>query len=155
MFVDLSLIPASTIERVEVLADGASAIYGSDAVAGVVNVRLRNDYEGAETRARFGSAKGFDEWQFGQIAGAGWSGGHLTLGYEFYRRGNLAAADRAYVTEDLRAFGLIGLVAADVIRGRAPTRLRLGRNRQEQHTTHQSTYDGEPRRLPNASHALC
>jgi len=105
MFVDLSLIPASAIERVEILADGASAIYGSDAVAGVVNVRLRNDYEGAETRARFGSAKGFDEWQFGQIAGAGWSSGHLTLGYEYYRRGNLAASDRAYVTEDLRPFG--------------------------------------------------
>lgn len=105
MFVDLSLIPSSAIERIEVLADGASAIYGSDAVAGVVNVRLRNDYGGAETRARFGSAKGFDEWQFGQIAGAGWSSGHLTLGYEYYQRGNLAAADRAYVTEDLRLFG--------------------------------------------------
>lgn len=105
MFVDLSLIPASAIERVEVLADGASAIYGSDAVAGVVNVRLRNDFEGAETRARFGSAKGFDEWQFGQIVGAGWSSGHLAVGYEYYRRGNLAASDRSYVTEDLRPFG--------------------------------------------------
>lgn len=105
MFVDLSLIPASAIERVEVLADGASAIYGSDAVAGVVNVKLRNGFEGAETRARFGSAKGFDEWQFGQIVGAGWSSGHLALGYEYYRRGNLAASDRAYITEDLRPFG--------------------------------------------------
>ncbi len=105
MFVDLSLIPASAIERVEILADGASAIYGSDAVAGVVNIRLRNDYEGAETRARFGAAKGFDEWQIGQIAGAGWSNGHLTLGYEYYERGRLAASDRAYATEDLRPFG--------------------------------------------------
>ena len=105
LFVDLSLVPASAIDRVEVLADGASAIYGSDAVAGVVNVRLRNDFEGAETRARFGAADGFDELQLGQLAGAGWSSGHLTLGYEYYRRGNLAASDRAYVTEDLRAFG--------------------------------------------------
>ncbi len=105
MFVDLSLIPASAIDRVEIVADGASAIYGSDAVAGVVNVRLRKDYEGAETRARFGAAKGFDEWQFGQIAGTGWSSGHLTVGYEYYRRGNLAASDRPYVTEDLRPFG--------------------------------------------------
>jgi len=105
MFVDLSLIPASVIDRVEVLADGASAIYGSDAVAGVVNVRLRNDFEGAETRARFGAADGFEEWQFGQIAGTGWSNGHLTLGYEYYRRGNLAASDRDYATEDLRSFG--------------------------------------------------
>lgn len=105
MFVDLSLIPASAIDRVEILADGASAIYGSDAVAGVVNVRLRNDFEGAETRARFGAADGFKEWQVSQLAGAGWSSGKLVLGYEFYRRGNLAASDRDYVTEDLRPFG--------------------------------------------------
>lgn len=105
LFVDLSLIPASAIERVEILADGASAIYGSDAVAGVVNVRLRNDFEGAETRARFGAADGFEEWQVGQLAGAGWSSGHVTLGYEYYYRGNLAASDRNYATEDLRPFG--------------------------------------------------
>ncbi|WP_449472619.1 TonB-dependent receptor domain-containing protein [Sphingobium chungangianum] len=104
-FVDLSLIPSSAIERIEVLADGASAIYGSDAVGGVVNVRLRNRFKGAESRARFGSADGFDEWQVSQLAGLGWSSGSLMLGYEHYHRGNLAAADRDFATEDLRAFG--------------------------------------------------
>ncbi|PJI87189.1 TonB-dependent receptor [Sphingomonas koreensis] len=104
-FVDLSLIPSSAIERIEVLADGASAIYGSDAVGGVVNVKLRNRFRGAESRARFGSAKGFDEWQLGQLAGLGWSSGSLMLGYEYYHRDNLAAADRDFATEDLRAFG--------------------------------------------------
>ena len=104
-FVDLSLIPSSTIERIEVLADGASAIYGSDAVGGVVNVKLRHRFQGAETRARFGTADGFDEWQVSQLAGVAWSTGSLTLGYEFYRRGNLAASDRPHVTEDLRPFG--------------------------------------------------
>src|SRR4051812_24290393 len=101
MFVDLSLIPSSAIERIEVLPDGASAIYGSDAVAGVVNVKLRNDFRGAETRARFGAADGFNEWQASQLVGVGWSSGNLTLGYEFYRRGNLAASERPYATEDL------------------------------------------------------
>lgn len=52
--VDLSNIPISIIERVEVLKDGASAIYGSDAIAGVINVITRKDYEGAELRARLG-----------------------------------------------------------------------------------------------------
>lgn len=104
-FVDLSLIPSPAVERIEVLADGASAIYGSDAVGGVVNVKLRNGFEGAESRARFGSAKGFDEWQASQLAGLGWASGSLTLGYEFYHRGNLAAADRDFATEDLRPFG--------------------------------------------------
>lgn len=104
-FVDLSLIPSSAIERIEVLADGASAIYGSDAVGGVINVKLRNRFQGAESRARFGTAKGFNEWQASQIAGVDWSSGSLMLGYEYYHRGNLAAADRGFATEDLRAFG--------------------------------------------------
>jgi iron complex outermembrane receptor protein len=104
-FSDLSLIPSSAIERVEVLADGASALYGSDAVAGVVNLRLRNSFVGAETRARYGVANGFDEVQASQLFGTKWSSGHAVLGYEYYRRGRLAAADRRYATEDLTAFG--------------------------------------------------
>ena len=47
-FVDLNSIPSSAVERVEVLKDGASAIYGSDAIAGVVNIILRRDFRGAE-----------------------------------------------------------------------------------------------------------
>lgn len=51
---DMSTIPSSLIERIEVLKDGASAIYGSDAVAGVVNIILRKNYDGAEASAYFG-----------------------------------------------------------------------------------------------------
>ena len=47
-YTDLSTIPSSLIERIEVLKDGASAIYGSDAVAGVVNIIMRSNFEGAE-----------------------------------------------------------------------------------------------------------
>lgn len=104
-FVDLTLIPSSVIERIEVLADGASAIYGSDAVAGVVNVRLRRDLDGAETRLRYGFADGFDEVQASQLVGFHWSSGRFIAGYEYYRRGRLGSKDRAYATEDLRAFG--------------------------------------------------
>ncbi|MCC2977127.1 TonB-dependent receptor [Sphingomonas sp. PL-96] len=104
-FVDLSLIPSSAIDRIEVLPDGASALYGSDAVAGVVNVRLRDTFEGAETRLRYGIADGFDEVQASQLLGTAWQGGRLAGGYEFYRRGRLGADERTYATEDLRAFG--------------------------------------------------
>ena len=104
-FVDLTLIPSSVIERVEILADGASAIYGSDAVAGVVNVRLRRDLDGAETRLRYGFANGFDEVQASQLVGFHWSSGRFIAGYEYYRRGRLGAEDRPYVTEDLRRYG--------------------------------------------------
>ena len=104
-FVDLSLIPSTAIERIEVLADGASALYGSDAVAGVVNVRLRDDYRGFETRLRYGSGRGFGEEQASQLAGFGWSSGHLALAYEYYHRDAIPAAGRPYVSEDLRPFG--------------------------------------------------
>ena len=58
VFVDLAQIPAGSIERVEVLTDGASAIYGSDAVGGVINFILKSDYEGAQVDGRYGFAKG-------------------------------------------------------------------------------------------------
>lgn len=58
VFVDLAEIPIGAVDRVEVLTDGASAIYGSDAVGGVVNFILKKNYEGAEVDGRFGFANG-------------------------------------------------------------------------------------------------
>jgi iron complex outermembrane receptor protein len=52
-FVDVNMFPIAAIERIEVLTDGASAIYGSDAVGGVVNIILKSDYDGAEASARY------------------------------------------------------------------------------------------------------
>ena len=54
-FVDLNTLPTAAIERIEILKDGASAIYGSDALAGVVNIILKKDYTGTEISARFGN----------------------------------------------------------------------------------------------------
>ncbi|BDF95101.1 TonB-dependent receptor plug domain-containing protein [Pseudoalteromonas sp. KAN5] len=54
--VDLNMIPTSIIERVEVLKDGASAIYGADAVAGVVNIITKTQLDGAEFSAQIGAA---------------------------------------------------------------------------------------------------
>jgi iron complex outermembrane receptor protein len=56
-FQDVNLFPASLIKRIEILKDGASAIYGSDAVGGVVNVLLNNDFEGFEISGRYGFAE--------------------------------------------------------------------------------------------------
>lgn len=106
VFTDLSMIPLSAIGRIEVLPDGASALYGSDAVAGVVNIIPRSEVEGVETSARLGLADGLTEWQADALAGHHWSSGSFLIGYEFYRRGALAAADRPYVSEDLRRYGL-------------------------------------------------
>src|SRR3546814_18204975 len=77
----------TAVERIEVLTDGASAIYGADAVAGVINLRLRNRFEGAETILRAGTADGdMTEVQFSQLLGKKWSGGHLVLAYQYSDR---------------------------------------------------------------------
>ena len=105
---DISFIPISALERVEVLPDGASAVYGSDAVAGVVNFILRKDYEGFEARVRYGFATeaSVQEYQFGQSGGQRWGSGSLFLSYEFYHRDRLPADDRPFTrTQDLRSQG--------------------------------------------------
>ncbi|MFA6114157.1 MAG: TonB-dependent receptor [Sphingomonas sp.] len=105
-FSDLSMIPASAIERIEIVADGASAIYGSDAVAGVVNIVPRLDFKGAESSFRIGTADGdSQEYQASQLLGTRWSGGHAVIAYEYYQRDRLRAADRDFATDDLRRFG--------------------------------------------------
>ncbi|MEO8454062.1 MAG: TonB-dependent receptor [Sphingomicrobium sp.] len=75
--VDISAIPLSAIERIEVVSDGASALYGSDAVGGVANIILRRDFEGIETTARVGAATdgGDVQQQFSAVGGHRWSTG--------------------------------------------------------------------------------
>lgn len=96
-FVDISLIPLAAVERVEILTEGASAIYGSDAVGGVVNLILRKDFSGAETTARYGTVTSGDhtEKQVAQVLGGAWDSGQVMLSYEYYRRTELSGADRA------------------------------------------------------------
>ncbi len=107
-FTDLSFIPTGAVERVEILTDGASALYGSDAIGGVVNIILRRRLEGGESRVRVGTATqgGATDYQLGQLLGTAWRGGHLLAAYEFQRRENLAARDRRYTrSADLRPLG--------------------------------------------------
>jgi iron complex outermembrane recepter protein len=72
--VDINSIPLSAIERVEVLKDGASGVYGSDAVAGVINFILRKDFQGVEMTAYYGkptTSGGGKSGKFGMVAGFG------------------------------------------------------------------------------------
>jgi outer membrane receptor protein involved in Fe transport len=105
-FVDVSSIPASAVSRIEILTDGASAVYGSDAIGGVVNIVLRDDYEGAETQVRYGVAGDPRERLVSQILGGSWDGGNALFGYQFYDRAALAKSARAYTaSEDKSRFG--------------------------------------------------
>ena len=100
-----SVIPTLGLERVEVVADGASAIYGSDAIAGVVNLIPRRSLNGVEATARYGAGADFDESQLGVAFGKTWSTGQAMLAYERVYRSNLSGDDRDFFRSDQRAFG--------------------------------------------------
>jgi outer membrane receptor protein involved in Fe transport len=90
--VDLNSIPFAAIERVEVLQDGASAIYGSDAVAGVVNLIMRDSYDGLQLSAYYGiSSRGdLPTWQVDLSFGHEWDrGGFAFSGSYRDSQGNL------------------------------------------------------------------
>jgi iron complex outermembrane recepter protein len=106
-FVDIENIPLSAIDRIDILPDSASAMFGADAIGGVVNFVLRDKLDGAETILRGGSGTHGDlqEYLFSQSFGKAWNGGHALIALEFYDRGPLSASDRAYAVSDLRSFG--------------------------------------------------
>ncbi|WP_447730608.1 TonB-dependent receptor plug domain-containing protein [Pseudoxanthomonas suwonensis] len=97
--VNLANIPTSAVERIEVLSGGASAIYGSDAVAGVVNVILKTNYEGdlltarAGTTTRGGGDSGRLQWIGGKV-GQRWS---LTYAAEYLAREEIFASQRDFM----------------------------------------------------------
>ena len=107
-FTDVSTIPLGLVDRIEIVPDGASATYGSDAIGGVVNIILRKNFDGAQTRFRYGAFDGGDapEVQLGQAFGKAWSSGHILIGYEFAKRDSLAMSGTKYTAQsDLRPFG--------------------------------------------------
>src|SRR5690242_7141652 len=83
--IDPSLIPALALDRVDILADGASATYGSDAIAGVINVVLKRNFDGAVTllHAQQPTDGGGVQYQSSQLFGRTWEGGDVTLTYEW------------------------------------------------------------------------
>ena len=104
---DPSILPTLAVGRVEVVADGASAIYGSDAVAGVVNLIPRRDLDGVEAFGRMGFAEqgSFTEAVYGGAFGKVWDGGQVMLAYEHVDRDNLSGDDRSFFTGDQRNSG--------------------------------------------------
>ena len=93
--VDLSAIPLSIVERVEVVTGGRSAVYGADAVAGVVNIVTRRDFTGSESQAHYGSAAdgGGERLQLSQLFGAELGRGHVVAAYDYARSWPLDLAD--------------------------------------------------------------
>lgn len=105
--VDVDMIPVSAIERIDILTDGASALYGSDAVGGVVNIVLRKDFEGFGSSLQFGRDEaGGNSTLFNQAFGHSWDGGRLLGSVQYQRRDAVTARDFGIGdTLDLRSKG--------------------------------------------------
>ncbi|WP_254607300.1 TonB-dependent receptor domain-containing protein [Brevundimonas vesicularis] len=97
-------IPVSGLERLEVLLDGAAAIYGADAVAGVVNTVLQQDFDGLEMKAQYGGAEGTHrrEFTFGMFAGKDFERGNLSGFLDYTNRTAQQASDEPYTASDDR-----------------------------------------------------
>jgi len=107
---DPNAIPANMIERIEVLTDGASSVYGSDAVAGVVNFILRSDYQGAEFSANYGisdkddgESKGY-QFTFGQSSDKG----SIMAGISYNKIDQVLAAHRDFSKDSVSLYGTRG-----------------------------------------------
>ena len=96
---DLNVIPQSSIDRIDVLKDGASSIYGSDAVAGVVNLITRRGRDGGELNV-FGTVPlegGGEQYNAAAAWGTTFDRGYLNLSADYYRQEKLAAGERDYL----------------------------------------------------------
>ncbi len=97
-FVDLNTIPLGMIENIEVLKDGASAVYGADAVAGVVNIILRKNYNGSEATVSYQNTTSKDSGQFtaNLLSGVSSDKGSITIGFNYQTRNAIFNRDRSY-----------------------------------------------------------
>lgn len=103
---DPGIIPLIALQRVDVMPDGDSAIYGSSAVAGVINFVTRPSYEGVLVNAQFGQAHKFQDAVIGILAGHRWNNGSALVAWEYRTNSNLLAMNRAFsASADLRPLG--------------------------------------------------
>ncbi|UVO53124.1 TonB-dependent receptor domain-containing protein [Sphingomonas sp. SUN039] len=102
---DPNIVPPMMLERVEVLSDGASSVYGSDAVAGVINFITRRKVDGLELNVQKGFGKQYGTFNAGIVAGKTWDTGSVVFGYAYSNRSNLNAADRSFTAANQVARG--------------------------------------------------
>lgn len=96
---DLDTIAPGAIERVDVVPDGGSAIYGADAVGGVINFITRKTYDGVGLDGRIGFADNYKSWDVNAIAGKTWDGGGFYVTYNYSQHDPIFGRDRDYVRQ--------------------------------------------------------
>jgi len=102
---DAGGIPVSALQRVEVMADGGSSIYGSDAVAGVINFVTRRNFDGAETNLQGGDGNSYNNFTFSQLLGKNWEGGGGILDFEHTQNSALNGTARSYAVNNQTGVG--------------------------------------------------
>ncbi len=102
---DPNIIPPMMLQRVEVLSDGASSVYGSDAVAGVINFITRRNVDGFEANFQKGFGSKYGTINAGLVAGKTWDTGSVLFGYAYSNRDNLSAGDRSFTNPDQTSRG--------------------------------------------------
>ena len=117
-FVDIGAIPTSIIDSVHVLADGASPIYGADAVGGVFNIVTRQDFEGVELNVRGGSVTngGKRDYQASATAGVNWESGSGVLSVSHENEGKLLFSERDYLGDASRPIFVSGTSVPDQLK---------------------------------------
>ncbi len=110
-FVDVLNIPITALDRIEIFLDGASALYGADAVGGVVNfITLHGDAPTQTLLQGGGVTQGsLRRARLGQVLNAQWPSGNLVLAYELNDQSALDSIDRPYLSSDQRRFGGVNL----------------------------------------------
>ncbi|HEX5279830.1 MAG TPA: TonB-dependent receptor plug domain-containing protein [Micropepsaceae bacterium] len=103
---DPSIIPTLALDRIDILVDGASATYGSDAVTGVINIILKRGYDGAVTQLQSTFADGRQAYQASQLFGRTWDGGDITLTYQWSDQTQLKGSARSNFTLNFTPWGL-------------------------------------------------
>lgn len=114
--ININMIPMSAVERLDVMADGGSAVYGSDAVAGVVNLQMRDNYDGTEIKISKGDRANDDgtENSFSFITGVTSDTGNITFAVEKSSRDAIFDADRSYTSAWARDTDGDGIIEAYV-----------------------------------------
>ncbi|CAE6879819.1 TonB-dependent receptor [Vibrio alginolyticus] len=108
--VDLNMIPTAMVERIEVLKNGASSVYGSDAIAGVVNIITKQDFEGFEVNVKSGRTSESDGEvvEVSMLAGTSNDRGGLTFSAGYTEEKEISSADRSFANTDLMHDGMGG-----------------------------------------------
>jgi len=97
-FVDLNSIPLAAVDSIEVLKDGASAIYGADAVAGVVNIKMKRGLDGTQVMINYGNTTNKDSGEFiaSVITGAQTANASAMVGFNYSKKNAIFNSDRTY-----------------------------------------------------------